>query len=542
MVLKFKFKYKSSNKTYVNILHSFIENYECKYKVLQDLDNVYLLVEAKEQVLEEVSNNLSKYLPMSIYYEGLEVDVVKSMPDLESTKADNQALNSFCPKCLDQVESKLDSNYYNAFKFCKVCKTFESAIFLLDKKEEHSSKELFERLAKLINENKRIKIKTVSGTFIFKKLDSIDMAKELLCTNLQNISNLVVEDKQSIVALASIEKPKISFRINEIYKMKEKLSKDYIDIRVANDLTLYLLSKELEKYDINFLEVYAENSDFDTFLDVKSDDIFNIDIPKIKYCENQKLVLESNSYAKNLDVVYNRFEEKNKAQFMTVLSENFLFEKSILNFYLSTKEDDRFTFYSEELNGFVDISTKYTLPKSMSDLYEEIKKSESGEKLLENYKQKFPAEYNNSLSYDLESLDKKSFLTYFKVAKEVLGFEKDIITNAQECYLEKGPRVDFKMIDNEKLYLREFNYVSMFKTAMSFKLAGVDEVTLSLGFIDSLASFLASEVDNINDLYEVEGISLCGDMFTYDIFTKLVLNNITKNYKIYFNREFVIDK
>ncbi|RXJ88877.1 hypothetical protein CRV01_09660 [Arcobacter sp. CECT 8983] len=542
MVLKFKFKYEATNKTYVNILHSFIKNHECEYKILQDLEHVYLLVEAKEEVLEEVSNNLSKYLPMSIYYEGLEVDVVKTMPKLESVKAEEQALNSFCPTCLEEVENEKGVNYYNAFKFCKACKTFENATFLLDEKEEKSSKKLFKKVASLINDNKKIKIKTISGTFVFQKLEFLDKSKTILCTNLKNISSLVVEQKQSIVALASIEKPLITFRINEIYKMKEKVSKEYIDIRVANDLTLYLLSKELEKYKIDFLQIEDENSSYNSFLDVKTEDKVNIDIPKIMYCENRKFILSSNTYSKNLDLVYNRFEEKNKAQFMTILSENMLFDKAILNFYISNKNDDRFTFYSEELNGFVDISTNFSLPKDMNELYKQISESKSGDRLLENYKEKFPLEYENSLSLDLESIKTNSFLSYFKVAKEILGFENDILTNAKNCHLEKGPRVDFKMIENEKLSLREFDYVSMFKSAMSFKLAGVDEVTLSLGFIDSLASFIANEVDTVNDLYRVEGVSLCGDMFTYDIFTKLVLKNITKNYKIYFNREFVIDK
>ncbi|NVJ53668.1 MAG: hypothetical protein HWD90_08220 [Campylobacteraceae bacterium] len=542
MVLKFKFKYKASTKTYVNILHSFIENYECEYKILQDLDHIYLLVEAKEETLEDLSNNLSNFLPMSIYYEGLEVDVVKTMPKLESVKAEAQSFNSFCPSCLQAVEDEKSVNYYNAFKFCKACKTFEDGIFLLDKKEVTSSKELFENLASFINENKRIKIKTISSTFVFQKLHSLDESKTILCTNLKNISSLVVEEKQSIVALASIEKPLITFKVNEIYKMKEKVSKEFIDIRVANDLTLYLLSKELEKYKIDFLQIEDENSSYDYFLDVKTDDIVNIDVPKIMYCENRKFILSSNCYSKNLDVVYNRFEEKNKAQFMTVLSENMLFDKAILNFYISNKYDDRFTFYSEELNGFVDTSKKITLPKNMNELYKQISESKSGDRLLENYKQKFPKEYENSLLFDFTLIKTNSFLSYFKVAKAILGFENSILSNALNCHLEKGPRVDFKIIENEKLFLREFDYVSMFKSAMSFKLAGIDEVTLSLGFIDSLASFIASEVDKINDLYKVEGISLCGDMFTYDIFTKLVLKNITNNYKIYFNREFVIDK
>ena len=50
-------------------------------------------------------------------------------------------------------------------------------------------------------------------------------------------------------------------------------------------------------------------------------------------CKNSgnKLILKSNSYPKNLDNIYEKFDEKNKSQFMTVLAENQLFDSSILN-------------------------------------------------------------------------------------------------------------------------------------------------------------------------------------------------------------------
>ena len=38
--------------------------------------------------------------------------------------------------------------------------------------------------------------------------------------------------------------------------------------------------------------------------------------------------------------------KKNKSQFMTVLAENELFDKSIVNFYMSTKDDDGISYYS----------------------------------------------------------------------------------------------------------------------------------------------------------------------------------------------------
>jgi hydrogenase maturation factor HypF (carbamoyltransferase family) len=82
----------------------------------------------------------------------------------------------------------------------------------------------------------------------------------------------------------------------------------------------------------------------------------------------------------------------------------------------------------------------------------------------------------------------------------------------------------------------------MIKTAISFKLAGVDEQTISLGLVESLANFIGNEIDNINSSYEVTGVSLCGDLFTNERFNLLVEKNILKNFKIYYNKEFVIQK
>ncbi len=60
--------------------------------------------------------------------------------------------------------------------------------------------------------------------------------------------------------------------------------------------------------------------------------------------------------------------------------------------------------------------------------------------------------------------------------------------------------------------------------------------------MESLAHFIASEIDTISGFYDVDGVSLCGDMFQEDIFYNLVEKSITRNFKRYYNKEFVIQK
>ncbi len=466
--------------------------------------------------------------------------MVKELPNKSSISLFEEKKIPFCQTCLKEVEEEGNKEYYNAFKSCKNCTGFEEAKFIFEKKEIASNKILFEKLASLINEDKKIKIKTLSGIFIFSKLKNIENSSKLLVTNLKNINTLVIEKKVEIEALSSVEKPSIDFEINESYKQKNNIKKEKINIRFSNDLTLFLLSKKLEKYEINFLNI-EETGEFDYFLDVKCKKDIYIDIPKIKCFDDKKLILESNSYPKKLDLVFEKFKEKNKAQFMTVLWENNLFKESILNFYISSKNNDGISYYSEEIDGLVDIIEPLPIPKSIKKIFEEIEKESKGKKLISSYKKKFPEDYKIALNSPISFVN-NSFFTYFQIAKIVLNFEKEILENATECLLEKGLRIDYKLFDSKKIFHRKFDYIALFSSAISFKLAGVDERAISLGFIESLANFIANEIDNINSVYAISGISLCGDMFTNDKFNFLVEKNITKSFKIYYNKEFVIQK
>lgn len=544
MVLEFRFKYLSKNKTLGKFLDFAAKQNDCEYKIVQKLDYVYLYVKCSEKSLGEFSESLSKYLPMSIFYYDIVINTLPDFPNVQTMSLEQDNLISFCPTCLREVEDEENKNYYNAFKSCEVCDSFEEANFVLDNQKVESSKKLFENLAQKINENQKIKIKTLSGTFVFSKVNDLDYSTNLLATNLLNMSSLVVENKTDIVALASIEKPSVDFKINEIYKLNNEIKKDFINIRFANDLTLYFLSLELSKLNINFLNIENNKNEFDIFLDIEEKIIKNklLDIPHIKCFDNKKFFLDSKSYDKSLDVIYSKFEEKNKSHFMTVLAENELFDKSIVNFYISTKDDDGLSFYSEKFDGLIDIVKPFNIPSSVEQFFETMKKDETSSRLLQNYKEKFEDDYNKALNTDISTYKTKSFYNYWQIAKQILCFEEDILENANKCMLEKGPRIDYKLLEDEKLYNREFDYVKLIRSAMSFKLAGVEEETISLGFMESLAHFIGYELDNINSSYDLDGVSLCGDMFRYDIFTSLVEKSITKNFNIYYNKEFVIQK
>ena len=549
MVLIYKFEYFSNNFTLIHNIKACLKDFEINYKISKANNHINLFVESTKEILDEFSKILSTFLPMSIFLKNVEVESVDEFPTFPDINHLDCSILTFCTKCLKAVEEKGNKNYYDPFIFCEDCgQDLEAkALILFDGKKEIKKSnyiEYFEYTSKLINDGKRVKIKTLSGEFIFSKLEAIDKNKKdkikLLCTNLNNISDVLIASKQEIIALASIEKPRINLKINEVFKSKKILINENIDVRYASDMILYLLCLELEKYNINFL-AYWKSDTFDSSLTFISSTLYKkIEIPKISILDNgQVIVLKSKNYDKSLDDVYKEFDEKNKSQFMVLLSENYLFDKTILNTYASTKHEDGLTLYSKKIDGMIDIF-KYELPISMSELFDEIKKDINGAKLILNYEKSFPDIYKTALSFDLSSINENSVYSIWKIVSVILGFEVDLLTGAHNALGDKGPRIDYKLDESDKIYKRRFNIYKLIQSGISYKLAGTNDNLICLGYIESFAHFVSSCVDMVNDEMKLDGISLCGDLFANKLISSFVHKSITKNYKIYYNKDFPI--
>ncbi|PHO15065.1 hypothetical protein CPH92_08650, partial [Malaciobacter marinus] len=242
-----------------------------------------------------------------------------------------------------------------------------------------------------------------------------------------------------------------------------------------------------------------------------------------------------------------KFKEPSKSHFMVLLHEYNFYNKSILNFYSSTKEDDNIALYSKDIEGLLDI-VSYKLPNSIEEIFETLKKDETASKLLENYKNKYSDIYENAKNCDISSLKTNSIYSYWKIISVILGFtskiEEDnvLLNNATACVLDKGPRIDYKLKESDKIFNKEFLLHKLIQSGMSFKLAGVDDKTLSLGYVESFAHYISTLIDDIHSEVKLDGISFTGNLFSNELISKLVHKSITKNFKIYYNKDFVIQK
>jgi len=559
MVLEYKFKYLSNNNTLIKFLKAIVSEMNLAFEIFREEDFIYLYIKAEENELLEVSDKLSTQLPMSIFLKDYSLEVVLEIPNKDKLQIKEDFNLPYCPICVKNVENKESSDYYNPFFKCNICgsSSNEKTLILQEKASNENSlidflnnKEVFEFLALKLFENKRVKIKTKLGSFVFYKTSKLKSKDEkVLCTNINSLSKLTVTSKSKTVALLSIEKPVIDFVLNAVYKLNNELDFDTVKIRYAYDLTLYLLSLELQKLEVDFL-TYEESDSFDYELNYDSlnDELETLTTPYISIYDEKILLLENKNYDKKLDDVYNKFKSKSKSQLMVLIEENKLYEKSILNIFTTSKYNDNISLYSKKIDGVIDI-LNYDVPSSLNTIFEEIALEDSGKRLLKNYKEKFPLNFEEATNYQISKREKNSIFVLWDYAAVVLGFDKEntnttfgsiLLENAQKAILQKGPRIDYKLKQSDKLFNKEFDLTKFIKSGISFKLAGVDDKTLSFGYLESYAYFLADIIDSTNSEFPLDGISLSGDLISNELFYKLITKAITSNFNLYYNKDFPI--
>ena len=74
------------------------------------------------------------------------------------------------------------------------------------------------------------------------------------------------------------------------------------------------------------------------------------------------------------------------------------------------------------------------------------------------------------------------------------------------------------------------------RSAISFKLAGIDKLSLSYGIIESFVEFLINIIDEIKEEMDITTITIGGSLLeNKKIFTKIT-ENCSANYNLYFKK------
>ncbi len=497
----FVFLFKCANeKTSLNftpLLEQMAFNLQARfYSVYKDNTASFYLQASAETTLE-FAQKLSEILPFSLDFSFL------SLKEITEPLDENlfQTTSPLKPLFMNAKEHQdfLDKNsslYANALGFVKNT-AFKGAII-------HSPKELIDCLTRLKSMLKTqdfipihtsrgalsLSLKNPSPSVIFSDLSSV-----LSCTKLP------LEDAKY---LASLEKPSIKASLKSVFK--DTFKNDEIIAQLPFDPILNLLCRILQYEGIEFVFTHANNSQ-EALLHYET--LFKT--PKRLITPTKKFVLENNLSA---------IAFKDELEFLKETPHSIVL-------YFSFKRPTRLLLHA---NG--SLKTLLSVSFDFNQSFNLLKQDEKASRMLKNYEAKFPNFYARILELSKYQLGGANLLDFFQILGFVLGYSEDfytqsVISLAKECLRPKGPRIDYKILKNDSFKMA-LNFSKVMHSAMSFRLAGVENEILSLGILDSLAEFLGNFIWDNAQNFSVQEVTIAGDFFGEKVFLDLFVQYFPK--------------
>ncbi len=466
------------------------------YSVYKDNTTSFYL-QASAEITLEFAQKLSEILPFSLDFSFLSLKEITE--PLDENLFQTTSLSKPLFMNAKEHQDFLDKNaslYANALGFIKNT-AFKGDII-------HSPKELIDCLTQLKGMLKTqdfipiftsrgalsLSLKNPSPSVIFSDLSSV-----LSCTKLP------LEDAKY---LASLEKPSIKAPLKSVFK--DTFKNDEIIAQLPYDPILNLLCRILQDEGIEFVFIHESRS-CEALLYYEA--LFKT--PKRLITPAKKFVLENN---------LSTFPFKDELEFLSTTPNSIVL-------YFSFKRPTRLLLHA---NG--SLKTLLSVSFDFNQIFNTLKQDEKASRMLQNYATKFPDFYARIAELSKYNLGGANLLDFFRILGFVLGYSEDfhshsVISLAKECLRPKGPRIDYKILKDDSLKMA-LNFSKIMHSAMSFRLAGVENEILSLGILDSLAEFLGNFTWDNAQNFSVQEVTIAGDFFGEKVFLDLFVRYFPK--------------
>ncbi|WP_100976782.1 protein hydE [Helicobacter pylori] len=466
------------------------------YSVYKDNTTSFYL-QANAEITLEFAQKLSEILPFSLDFSFLSLKEITE--PLDENLFQTTSLSKPLFMNAKEHQDFLDKNaslYANALGFVKNT-AFKGDII-------HSPKELIDCLTQLKERLKTqdfIPVHTSRGALSFSlKNPSIsvifsDLSSVLSCTKLP------LEDAKY---LASLEKPSIKAPLKSVFK--DTFKNDEIIAQLPYDPILNLLCRILQDEGIEFVFMHESRS-CEALLHYEA--LFKT--PKRLITPAKNFVLENH---------LSTLPFKDELEFLSTTPNSIVL-------YFSFKRPTRLLLHA---NG--SLKTLLSVSFDFNQIFNTLKQDEKASRMLQNYATKFPDFYARVLELSKYQLGGANLLDFFQILGFVLGYSEDFCTQsviplAKECLRPKGPRIDYKILKDDSLKMA-LNFSKIMHSAMSFRLAGVENEILSLGILDSLAEFLGNFIWDNAQNFSVQEVTIAGDFFGEKVFLDLFVRYFPK--------------
>ncbi|GAA7510967.1 hydrogenase biosynthesis protein HydE [Helicobacter pylori] len=466
------------------------------YSVYKDNMTSFYLQASAETTLE-FAQKLSEILPFSLDFSFLSLKEITEPLDenLFQTASPSKPLFMNAKEHQDFLDN-------NSSLYANTLGLIENTAF--KGKMIHSPKELIDCLTQLkgmLKTQDFIPIFTSRGPLFFSLKNPSpsvifsDLSSVLTCTKLP------LEDAQY---LASLEKPSIKAPLKSVFK--DTFKNDEIIAQLPYDPILNLLCHILQDEGIEFVFTHESRS-CEALLHYEA--LFKT--PKRLITPAKKFVLENN---------FSTFPFKDELEFLSATPNSIVL-------YFSFKRPTRLLLHA---NG--SLKTLLSVGFNFNQIFNLLKQDEKASRMLKNYAAKFPDFYVRIAELSQYNLGGANLLDFFRILGFILGYSEDfhshsVISLAKECLRPKGPRIDYKILKDDSLKMA-LNFSKIMHSAMSFRLAGVENEILSLGILDSLAEFLGNFIWDNAQNFSVQEVTIAGDFFGEKVFLDLFVRYFPK--------------
>ncbi len=587
MNIAFEFHYIHDNGLFTRLLNRIREVSSLPISLYEEGQNYRIEASGDQTKLEELAEQISTLIPQSLFLRDYSMEEITEKDDSENVRSSLEEKHRpfkipYCPECQKSVIKTL-----NPFVPCDVC-GFSNTSLSIDELATftglivNTEEQFFIQLADMLIEKGELTLPTYNGIRRFSLLDSnVDSDEGILFCDPTDISEKFLITQGELDAMLMVEKPAVRLKAKLMFRTEYELDEPFYSVFFADDkitlaLTTAMKKKGIDAIFCDHIPTLRVAAALDQHLIVNAghdmlpwrDDLalksaafceyggvqaygdaqgLQLDIrldlgdqPFIRYSSNQENSTLSNAI---------RFEPAHAA-LRSVVLEHKLDGKSLCGVYLSRENPARIFSFSEKI-GYLPMvqfnDEVLSQPANMLDAISQM--DEGGERLVHNFKKSYPNLYAKIEELKFTTHTDISALTkLWGIAAVFIGlYEGDDVLKACETLEstaiefggKSGPRIDYKIIATEEGY--ELDMRLAIRSAMSFKLAGLDEYLLSFGFIDSLADFIAQQAEDTDANIGIEGVALNGSLFENRQLLMRTYNSLSANYPIYRNERLSID-
>ena len=588
MHIAFKFQYIHDNGLFSRLLSRIQELSSIPISLYEDGKHYTIEASGNQEVLEALAEQISTLVPQSLFLRDYKIEEVhKEENDGENVITSLSAEKTFfkipyCPECQDKVVKTFDP-----FVQCTVCGFSETSLSMetlttFTGIKATNNEAFFTQLASVLIETGEVTLPTYNGIRRFSLLNSNTQYGEgILFCDPTDISDKFLITQGELDSLMMIEKPTVRLKAKLKLRVEYELFEPFYPVFFADDKVTLSLSAALKTKGIDAvfsdhiptlrtasaLEEHAiiatgrdmlpwnfpltlkyasfcEYGGFQAYDDKNGLHVglkFNLgDQPRIQYVSKYE--------RSQVDNVI-RFEPAHAA-LRSIVLEKELEDQALCGIHLSRENHSHIFSFSKKI-GYTPMvlcsNEHLSQPIQMLEAIAEM--DEGGMRLVNNFRNAFPELYEKVEELRFNTASNISDIAkLWSMAAVFIGLYEGedaakacetLESTAIEFGGKSGPRIDYKVISTEQGYQLDFRLA--IRSAMSFKLAGLDDYLLSFGFIDSLADFIAQQAEDSDANIGIKGVALSGNLFENRQLLMRTYNALSVNYPIYRNERLSMD-